>query len=241
MSTPTIELLCHHRSIRAYTPEPVSDEQIELILTAAQAVSSSNFLQCTSIIRVTDTELRSKLAVLAGNQPYVTQAPEFWVFCADLNRHKQLVPKVELGKAEQLLVGCVDTAIMAQNAVVAAESLGLGCVYIGGIRGQIEQVTTLLNLPKYVLPLFGVCIGHPAQHPDIKPRLPKAAMFFENHYQPIQKSLIDEYNTTMANYYQQRSSNQKVSGWSDTIEKILNSVKRDTMLDYLHQQGWINK
>lgn len=241
MPTPTIELLCHHRSIRAYTPEPVSDEQIDMILTAAQAVSSSNFLQCTTIIRITDPELRSKLATLAGNQPYVTQAPEFWVFCADLNRHKQIVPQVELGKTEQLLMGCIDTSIMAQNVVIAAESLNLGCVYIGGIRGQIEQVTTLLNLPKFVLPLFGICIGHPAQDPDIKPRLPKALIFFENNYQSVQQPLIDEYNVTMANYYQQRSSNQKISNWSENIEKVLNSVKRDTMLDYLYQQGWINQ
>ncbi|MCO6524818.1 MAG: hypothetical protein J6562_07330, partial [Candidatus Schmidhempelia sp.] len=114
-------------------------------------------------------------------------------------------------------------------------------VYIGGIRGQIEQVTTLLNLPKFVLPLFGICIGHPAQDPDIKPRLPKALIFFENNYQSVQQPLIDEYNVTMANYYQQRSSNQKISNWSENIEKVLNSVKRDTMLDYLYQQGWINQ
>ena len=61
--------------------------------------------------------------------------------------------------AEQLLLGVVDTAMLAQNAMTAAESLGLGGVYIGGIRNSSEAVTELLQLPKHVLPLFGLCLG----------------------------------------------------------------------------------
>lgn len=62
--------------------------------------------------------------------------------------------------------------MMGQNALTAAESLGLGGVYIGGIRNNIESVTELLKLPKHVLPLFGLCLGWPADNPDLKPRLP---------------------------------------------------------------------
>jgi nitroreductase len=90
------------------------------------------------------------------------QAAEFWVFCADFNRNLQICPDAQLGLAEQLLLGCVDTAILAQNALVAAESLGLGGVYIGGLRNNIEAVTELLKLPQHVLPLFGLCLGWPA-------------------------------------------------------------------------------
>ena len=71
------------------------------------------------------------------------------------------MPEAELGLAEQLLLGVVDTALMAQNAFTAAESLGLGGVYIGGLRNNIESVTELLKLPKHVLPLFGLCLGWP--------------------------------------------------------------------------------
>ncbi|WP_392566558.1 oxygen-insensitive NADPH nitroreductase [Utexia brackfieldae] len=241
MTTSTIDLLCQHRSIRAYTDQLVSNEQINAILQSAQAVSSSNFLQCSTIIRITDPDLRKKLAELSGGQPYIFGAPEFWVFCADLNRHKQIAPELELGKAEHLLLGAVDTSIMAQNAVVAAESLGLGCVYIGGIRNKIDEVTTLLGLPQFVLPLFGLCIGYPAQDPELKPRLPKALVFFENHYQPIDKPLLAQYDETMAHYYQARSSNQKFNGWSDNVANILSAENRDFMLDYLHKQGWIKK
>lgn len=170
--TPTIELLCQHRSIRHFTDKPITAEQREAIIKSAQCTSSSSFLQCTSIIRITDRALREALVPLTGGQQHVAQAAEFWVFCADFNRHLQICPDAQLGLAEQLLLGVVDTALMAQNALTAAESLGLGGVYIGGLRNNIEAVTELLKLPKHVLPLFGLCLGWPADNPDLKPRLP---------------------------------------------------------------------
>ncbi len=130
--TPTIDLLLSHRSIRHFTDEPITEAQRTAIINSARATSSSSFLQCSSIIRITDPAMREQLVTLAGGQKHVAQAAEFWVFCADFNRHLQICPEAELGLAEQLLLGVVDTALMAQNAFTAAESLGLGGVYIGG-------------------------------------------------------------------------------------------------------------
>lgn len=159
--TPTIELLRSHRSIRHFTDRPITDAQREAIFAGARAASSSSFLQCSTIIRITDPALREKLVTLTGGQKHVAQAAEFWVFCADFQRHLQICPDAQLGLAEQLLLGVVDTAMMAQNAMVAAESLGLGGVYIGGIRNNIEAVSELLEIPQQVLPLFGLCLGWP--------------------------------------------------------------------------------
>ena len=145
-------------------------------------------LQCSSIIRITDPAMREQLVTLTGGQKHVARAAEFWVFCADFNRHLQICPEAELGLAEQLLLGVVDTALMAQNAFTAAESLGLGGVYIGGLRNNIESVTELLKLPKHVLPLFGLCLGWPADNPDLKPRIPAAMLVHENHYQPVDQT-----------------------------------------------------
>ena len=129
--TPTIDLLRSHRSIRHFTDEPITQAQREAIIDSARGTSSSSFLQCSSIIRITDPAMREQLVTLTGGQKHVAQAAEFWVFCADFNRHLQICPEAELGLAEQLLLGVVDTALMAQNAFTAAESLGLGGVYIG--------------------------------------------------------------------------------------------------------------
>lgn len=75
--TPTIELLRSHRSIRHFTDAPVSDEQRAEIIASAQAASTSSFLQCTSIIRITDPALRERLVPLTGGQQHVAQARSF--------------------------------------------------------------------------------------------------------------------------------------------------------------------
>ncbi len=197
--TPTIELICGHRSIRHFTDEPISEAQREAIINSARATSSSSFLQCSSIIRITDKALRDELVTLTGGQKHVAKAAEFWVFCADFNRHLQICPDAQLGLAEQLLLGVVDTAMMAQNALTAAESLGLGGVYIGGLRNNIEAVTELLKLPQHVLPLFGLCLGWPADNPDLKPRLPASILVHENSYQPLDKDELAQYDEQLRN------------------------------------------
>ena len=88
----------------------------------------------------------------------------------------------EVGEVEQLLVGSVDCALVAENMLVASRSLGLGGVMIGGIRNNPEEVAKLLNLPEYTFPIMGLCIGYPDQNPDQKPRLPKGAIVFNENY-----------------------------------------------------------
>ena len=239
--TPTIDLLCSHRSIRAFTEQGIDEAQRSAIIAAAQAASTSSFLQCSSIIRITDRAMREQLVQLTGGQPWVSAAAEFWVFCADFNRHQQICPDASLGRAEQLLLGCVDTALMAQNAMTAAESLGLGGVFIGGIRNSIAEVTRLLELPKFVLPLFGFCIGHPDAAPDVKPRLPQAMLVHENRYQPVDKNLLAQYDKQITAYYLQRDSNQRTETWSELIQRLIIKETRPFMLDYLHQQGWATR
>ncbi|WP_421507417.1 oxygen-insensitive NADPH nitroreductase [Erwinia rhapontici] len=239
--TPTIELLRSHRSIRAYSDQAITAEQRAAILDAAQSASTSSFLQCSSIIRITDTETRNALVALSGGQKYVAEAAEFWVFCADFNRNQQICPDAELGLAEQLLLGCIDTALMAQNALVAAESLGFGGCFIGGIRNHIADVTELLGLPKFVLPLFGLCLGSPEQDPDHKPRMPAGMLMHENRYQPIDPALLAQYDRELVAYYQSRDSNRRSESWSEHIQKTLVKESRPFILDYLHQQGWATR
>lgn len=239
--TPTIDLICSHRSIRAFTPQPVTDEQRQAIIRAAQSTSSSSFLQCSSIIRVTDRDLRLALVEYSGGQKHVAQAAEFWVFCADYHRNQEICPEAELGYAEQLLLGAVDTAMMAQNALTAAESLGLGGVYIGGLRNNIAAVTELLQLPKHVLPLFGLCLGYPDQQPEQKPRLPAKIVVHENSYQPLNRELLAQYDAHIVAYYEARSENKKHVSWSEQIAATVRKERRPFILDYLHKQGWVTR
>jgi len=239
--TNTLELLREHRSIRHYTGEPISDDQREAILLAAQSASTSSLLQCATVVRITDLEKRQQLAELAGGQPWVVEAAEFWVLCADFNRHQQISEQAELGYAEQLILGCVDTALLAQNALVAAESLGLGGVFIGGLRNQPQAVSDLLALPKFVLPLFGLCLGWPAEKPECKPRMPLSMLVHENQYQPIAADTLTAYDQHLLDYYQHRSSANRHETWSQMVERMITKESRPHMLDFLHQQGWITR
>lgn len=163
------------------------------------------------------------------------------MFCADFNRHQQICPDAELGLAEQLLLGCVDTALMAQNAMVAAESLGMGGVFIGGLRNHPYEVSELLDLPRFVLPLFGLCIGWPDDRPEIKPRLPLSLLVHDNQYQPMDAQELQAYDQHILAYYQQRNSNARQESWSGMIQRMLIKENRPFMLDFLHQQGWANR
>ncbi len=239
--TPTIELLRSHRSIRHFTDAPVSDEQRAEIIASAQAASTSSFLQCTSIIRITDPALRERLVPLTGGQQHVAQAAEFWVFCADFNRHLQICPQAQLGAGGTAADRRCRYGAAGANALTAAESLGLGGVYIGGLRNSIEAVTELLELPQHVLPLFGLCLGWPADNPDIKPRMPAAMLVHENRYQPLDNALLAEYDEQLAHYYLSRGSNARRDTWSDHIRRTIVKESRPFILDYLHKQGWATR
>ncbi|CAG8999006.1 MAG: Oxygen-insensitive NADPH nitroreductase [Candidatus Celerinatantimonas neptuna] len=239
---PAIDRMCQHTSIRKFTDDPIPAEQFSAILDAAQGASTSNYLQACSIIRVTDAEKRNKLVEISGGQKWVAEAAEFLVWCVDFHRHQQIEPYAKLGYTEQFLIGVVDTSLMAENALVAAESLGLGGVFIGGIRNQPDEVVKLLGLPEQVFPLFGMCLGYPDQKPTVRPRLPHALIMHENSYtQSADSSLLAQYDTDVYQYYAHRPGIGKVMTWSEQIKGIIKKEARPHMLDSIQRQGFMKK
>ena len=243
---PTIDLLHSHRSIRRFTEVPVPDDTLTTIITAAQAAASSSFLQGVTIIRVTDGEKRAALREVAGGQRYVEDAPEFLVFCADLSRSMRCCEMhggaAARGLTEQFIIATVDTALYAQNLVVAAESVGLGICYIGALRNDPARVTEVLGLPQQVYPVFGLCLGYPDQDPEVKPRLPVSVVLKENGYATEgEADSIAAYDEEMRAYYAARTSNQKAQGWSEQMAGLLGREGRPHMLEFLRAQGFIKR
>lgn len=234
----TIDTLLSHSSIRKFQEKPIKEEILETILDCGIAASSSSFIQCVSVIRVTRADNREKLAEYAGGQAYVAQCAEFLVFCADFYRHQQIHPEAQLGFAEQTLIGAVDAALVAQNCLTAAESVGIGGVYIGGLRNNPDKVTELLKLPQHVIPLFGLCLGYPQQKPECKPRLPKSILVHQDSYQSLDKEVLAQYDHQIGEYYASRSSNNKVVTWSDQITEKLTKESRPFMQKFLNSQGF---
>lgn len=185
----TLDTLVAHRSVRAYLPDALPEGTVELLVAAAQSAASSSNLQPWSVIAVEDPARKARLALLAGDQKQIYQAPLFLLWLVDLQRLTGIgealsAPTVGLRYLESFLLGAVDTSLAAQSAVVALESIGLGSCYIGGIRNRPAEVAAELGLPPNVFALFGLTVGHP--DPDrpasVKPRLPQEAVLFRETY-----------------------------------------------------------
>ena len=246
---PVLESLFKHKSIRKYKNQPLEDEKLQLIIKAAQAAPNWCNGQQVSIIAVKDQSLKDKLKDLCGNQTYISTCSVFLVFCADFYRISLAFEKAGKSKEDfekyitnidTLIVGSHDVGIAIQNATVAAESLGLGTVDIGYIRFKSLEVTKELNLPKYAIPLIGLCVGYPDDDPGLKPRLPAKAVCFEEKYDTAKaKAGMDEYDETYKQYLSKRGANTRDSNWSTSISNIYSSV---SISDYelLKQQGFIS-
>ncbi|WP_413113247.1 oxygen-insensitive NADPH nitroreductase [Thaumasiovibrio sp. DFM-14] len=238
MTNSTTETLLSHRSIRAFKDKAIDESMLTTILECGRAASTSSFIQCVSIIRVTDPLKRQQLAEYAGGQAYVANCAEFLVFCADFHRHTQIVPDAELGFTEQTLIGAVDGALVAQNCLTAAESFGLGGVYIGGIRNAPDLVSETLALPCHVIPLFGLCLGYPAENPGQKPRLPLSLMVHENQYQPMNSEVLEQYDRDVASYYIERTKGAKQHSWSEQMQNTLSKEARPFMKAFILSKGF---
>jgi FMN reductase (NADPH) len=222
----TIETILNHRSIRKFSDEKLTSDEIELILKAALQASTSSHVMAYTIIGVTDEKLKSDLQAVSGH-PHVKNNGHLFIFCADLQRNYQLTSgeKAEfvqqnIESTEQFIVATIDATLAAQNAAIAAESMGLGICYIGSLRNDINRVDELLELPEYVVPLFGLAAGHPEHQPEVKPRLPLEAIYHENTYdqdKEKQDKLIADFDEYLKSYYQTRSSNKKVATWTDQM------------------------
>lgn len=177
--------LTSHASVRSYRPDPLPEGTLEVLVTAAQSASTSSNLQNYSIIAVEDPEKRKLLAELTRNE-HVAQAPLFLVFCPDLHRMEVVCQRqghpFEDRHMEMFLQAVVDTALVAQNAAVAAESLGLGICMIGGIRNDTAKVAELLNLPPRTFALVGMTIGYPEKPAKVRHRLPLDVILHRETY-----------------------------------------------------------
>ncbi|WP_052213709.1 NADPH-dependent oxidoreductase [Belnapia sp. F-4-1] len=183
----TIAAMLGHRSVRAYRPDPLPDGTLETLVAAASSAATSSNLQTWSVVAVQDPEVRAALAEVASGQKHVRQCPLFLVWLADLSRNARLaeaegVALEGLPYLESFLVASVDAALAAQNAVVAAESLGLSTVYIGALRNDVQRVAGLLGLPPGVVGVFGLCVGYAADPGEVKPRLPQATVLHRERY-----------------------------------------------------------
>jgi FMN reductase (NADPH) len=202
MTNPTLDLIHAHASVRHYKPDPIPDSMIEALVAAGQAASTSSNLQLYSVVAVADAARREELSRLCGDQPQVARAPLFLAWCADMARLDRACRARGYSQvtefADTFLVAAVDVTIAAQNAALAAESLGLGICYIGAIRNHPREVIHLLDLPRLVFPIVGMTVGFPAETPVRRPRLPIQVVLHRERYREDEDEALRQYDRAMA-------------------------------------------
>lgn len=162
-----IKSLKNRKSIRVYEDKPIPLEDKKLILQSAMEAPTAGNQQMYTILDITDQEIKDKLAVSCDNQPFIAKAPMVLIFCADMQKWYDVF--VEGGASPRkpaegdFALSITDAVIAAQNAVVAAESLGIGSCYIGDIMEQCEFHRELLHLSEYVFPAAMLVFGYPTK------------------------------------------------------------------------------
>lgn len=195
----TLALINKRRSTRTFTDQSISEETLLTLKEATLRAPTAGNMALYSIIEVTDQSKKDRLAILCDDQPMIAKAPLVWVFLADMQKWVNYFTESgavaradEAGHASYRAPGlgdlhlCMQDAIIAaQNAVIAAESLGLGSCYIGDVIENFEEVRSLLDLKQYTIPAAMLIFGYPAQTHSVKqsPRCPTGAIFMENRYE----------------------------------------------------------
>lgn len=248
-SNDVIRSLLNHRSVRAFLPDRrLPPGTLEMLIAASSSASTSSNLQTWSVVAVEEPERKARLSVLAANQKFIRDAPLLLVWLADLSRLDRV------GKAhgkemegihylEAFILGLVDAALAAQNAVTAAESLGLGCVYIGAMRNKPAEVAAELGLPPNVMAVFGLSVGYPdpAVRTEIKPRLPLGLVLHRETYgAPAEAEDVARYDAALAEF--SRRNGMGDTAWTPRVLTRIGTTKgltgRDKMREVLTAMGF---
>ncbi|MBI9045597.1 MAG: nitroreductase family protein [Anaerolineaceae bacterium] len=204
----TIETLINRKSVRAFENRSIEPDIKAQILNATLRAPTAGNMMLYSIIDVTDQVKKDKLAVSCDNQPFIARAPMVWVILADYQRWYDYFLHCKVGdicekenrsmrnpEEGDLFLACSDAVIAAQNAVVAAESFGIGSCYIGDIIEEYETHQKLFNLPQYVFPICMLVFGYPTEQQknrELTSRFNDKFVFFENSYHQLDSAEFDE-------------------------------------------------
>ena len=194
-----IESLMNRKSMRVFEQKEISKTDKETILKAAAAAPTAGNQQLYTILDITNQALKERLAVTCDNQPFIATAPLVLIFCADVKKWYDAFVEADANPRKpgvgDLLLAVSDANIAAQNAVVAAESLGLGSCYIGDIMENREEHKQLLNLPDWVFPAAMLVFGYPTQQQLERQKPQRVDMQYilhENGYQPLKGQQLRE-------------------------------------------------
>lgn len=180
----TIEALMNRKSTRKFTDRKLTRDELETIVRAGQQAPFAS-------------QLYSVLYSREG--PIAFDAPIWFVVCVDTYKLERFMKlrgwRILTNNLTLLLLGMQDAAYMAENMVIAAESLGIGSCFLGAVSSSAARLKTLrerLTLPNRVLPMVELVMGYPGEEFPPRPRYPLAFTLFENRYPELSDEDVEE-------------------------------------------------
>jgi len=233
------DLMMKRRSVRVFEDQEIPESIVEQLLDVANHAPSGGNIQPLSIILVQGLEGRKKLAELAGDQPWVKNAPLSMIFCLDFYRIKKWAEICQTDfrgerALNHFLIAYADLMVAAQNVVILSENLGLGSVYIGSIQHEIDETRKFFGIPEYVLPMMVLSIGYPKSIPQSIPKLKKEVIVHQEKYRKpqddeIRKAFDEKYGTIDQNMekYLERAFIEALEADKQEMSTYLNRVKNE--------------
>ena len=240
-----------HKSIRKYKNTSIDDELLNHILDAATRASTTGNMQVYSIVVTRDEAIKNKLWEAHFKQDMVKQAPIVLTFCADFNRFNKWCENRNASPGYDnflsFYTASIDALLAAQNAAIAAEEKGLGICYLGTTTYMADKIIDILKLPKGVVPVTTLVVGHPNENPPLTDRLPSAGVVHYEDYKDYSKKDID-------NIYKEKESLPETAelikiNKTDNLAQIFTDkryTKKDNMffsksfLEVIKKQGFMN-
>ncbi len=195
----TLKLLIERASCRSFSDKKISREILQLILAAGIHAPTGGNLQPYSIVKIEKDETKQKLAELCG-QSFMSKAPIHLLFCIDWHRIErwaklEIAPFTAMSSFQHFWISFQDTIICAQNICTAADSMGLGSVYIGTILEFFTDIRDMFQLPKGVFPVVLLCLGYPKARPLPRKKLDVQVIVHAERYHEIEnQKLIAAFN-----------------------------------------------
>lgn len=179
MENPVIQSMMQRKSVRKYTKQQPTDEVIETVVRAGQQAPFA-------------AQLYSVLLNRKKRNPF--GAPLLFVICVDMHKLELIMArrgwKTVSNNLSMLLFGIQDAAYMAENMVMAAESLGMGSCFLGMTPYYAKRIQKNFHLPKRVFPLVELVMGYPAEEFPPRPRYPLEYTLFEDRYPELTDEMV---------------------------------------------------
>ncbi len=239
----TIELLHQRVSVRKYADREVTEAAVGALLSAAVRSPTSSNIQSYSVVVVRDPQTKAGLAKAAGNQQHVIDCPVFLAFCADLTRIEHAMKlnghTLDNNNLELGLVSSLDATLVGMSAYLAADSLGLKGVMIGGARNDPETFAKLLGLPHRVYCVYGMCLGYVDDVPAQKPRMAYSSVVHHERYDASKTAQdVAAYDAELARHYRSDDRATTDDSWSHDVAAKASQRPRDGLRAALARMGF---